>query len=247
VLTHGTPSRSVVWREVVPVLARTHAVYVWDLLGFGDSESEVEQEVSLIAHGEVLAELIDEWDLDGPALVGHDIGAAVVLRAHLIEGVHVSRLGLIDGVVLAPWITPRTREMQRSAHRWTHLPDAQLGETIAEHLRSATAKPLADDVFEALFGQWSGAHGQRLYLRNLAQFDEDHTRAFESLLSSISVPTAVIWGQQDGWLPVETAQRVAERIPNARCAVLPDAGHFCMEDDPGAVTDALLDLLGAQR
>src|SRR4028118_1377218 len=35
VLVHGTPSRSCIWREVVPTLAEEHAVYVYALLGFG--------------------------------------------------------------------------------------------------------------------------------------------------------------------------------------------------------------------
>jgi pimeloyl-ACP methyl ester carboxylesterase len=38
VLVHGTPGRSVLWRKVVPVLAERHAVHVFDLLGFGESE-----------------------------------------------------------------------------------------------------------------------------------------------------------------------------------------------------------------
>jgi len=38
VLVHGTPSRAYIWREVVPMLAEGHAVYVYDLLGFGESE-----------------------------------------------------------------------------------------------------------------------------------------------------------------------------------------------------------------
>ncbi|HEV2752658.1 MAG TPA: alpha/beta fold hydrolase [Solirubrobacteraceae bacterium] len=168
VLTHGTPSRSLVWREVASALAERHEVYVWDLLGFGDSERHVDQDVSLVAHGEVLAELVEQWGLERPALVGHDIGGAVVLRAHLLEQVPVARLGLVDAVVLAPWITPRTRDMQRTADRWTALPDPELGELIAGHLRTATVAPLPREVFGALFGQWEGREGQALYLRNLA-------------------------------------------------------------------------------
>lgn len=243
VLTHGTPSRSLVWREVAPALAERHKVYVWDLLGFGDSEREVDQDVSLVAHGEVLAELVEQWSLDGPALVGHDIGGAVVLRAHLLEQVPVSRLGLIDAVVLAPWITPRTREMQRDADRWTGLPDPELGELIANHLRTATVAPLPPEVFGGLFAQWEGQNGQALYLRNLAQFDEDHTRALEPLLPTITAPIGIVWGERDAWLPVETAQRIAERVPGAAQTVLRQAGHFSMEDDPAGVTDALHALL----
>ena len=209
VLTHGTPSRSLVWHEVALALA----------------------------------ELVEQWGLDRPALIGHDIGAAVILRAHLLERVAASHLGLIDGVVLAPWITPRTREMQQSPERWSSLPDRELDELIAEHLRTATVSPLSEELWHGLFGQWEGRRGQALYLRNLAQLDEEHTRAFEALLPTITAPTAIIWGEQDAWLPVKTAQRIAERIPGATITKLPQAGHFSMQDDPTGVSHALTGLL----
>jgi pimeloyl-ACP methyl ester carboxylesterase len=243
VLTHGTPSRSLVWREVAPVLAERHRVYVWDLLGFGDSERHVDQDVSLVAHGAVLAELVDQWGLERPALVGHDIGGAIVLRAHLLEGVDVSHLGLVDAVALRPWITPRTREMQRNLNRWTSLPARELAAQITEHLGTATVTPLAAEVFHGLFDQWDGTDGQALYLRNLAQLDEDHTRAFESHLATISVPVGIVWGEQDAWLSVETAGSLVARIPGATLTVLSGAGHFSMEDDPAGVTHALESLL----
>jgi pimeloyl-ACP methyl ester carboxylesterase len=239
ILTHGTPSRSVVWREVAPVLARDHQVFVWDLLGFGESERHVDQDVGLAAQGEVLAELSERWDVDRPTLVGHDIGGAVVLRAHLLEDVRASRLALIDAVVLAPWITPRTRQMQREIDRWSSLPDPELAELIAEHLRTATARPLRPEVFAALFSQWEGEQGQALYLRNLAQLDEDHTRAFEPRLSSVDVPTLLVWGEEDAWLPVEVSERIRGLVPGAQRLVIPQAGHFCMEDQPQAVASAL--------
>ncbi len=85
VLVHGTPSRSVLWRDVAPLLADRFTVYVFDLLGYGQSERDEQQEVSIRVHGQVLAELVSTWDVHAPALVGHDIGGAAVLRAHLLE------------------------------------------------------------------------------------------------------------------------------------------------------------------
>jgi pimeloyl-ACP methyl ester carboxylesterase len=243
VLVHGTPSRSFIWRRVAEVLARRHRVFVWDLLGFGDSERHVEQDVSLVAHGEVLAELVERWELELPALVGHDIGGGIALRAHLLEGVPVSHLVLVDAVVLAPWITPRTRQMQRELDRWLSLPNPELADVITEHLRSATAGPLAPEVFEALFDQWDGERGQALYLRNLAQFDEQHTAEVEERLPTITAPTLVVWGEQDAWLPVETSERIAALIPGAQRVVVPGAGHFSMEDEPervAAIVDGFL-------
>lgn len=239
VLVHGTPSRSLVWRRVAEVLARRHRVFVWDLLGFGDSERHVQQDVSLVAHGEVLAELVGRWKLEHPALVGHDIGGAVALRAHLLEGVPVSRLVLIDAVVVAPWITPRTRQMQRDVDRWLPLPNPGLADVIKGHLQSATARPLAPGVFEALFDQWDGKRGQALYLRNLTQFDERHTADVHQRLPTLTAPTLVIWGERDAWLPVETSERIAALIPGAQRVVIPAAGHFSMEDEPERVAAAV--------
>src|SRR3954451_497874 len=233
VLVHGTPSRAVVWRQLVHALAERHSVYVFDMLGFGDSERHVEQDVSLVAQGAALRELLEQWQLDRPALVGHDIGGAVALRAHLLEGASLSRLAPLDAVVLAPWITDRTRAMRSDLDRLrARVPDDELKTTIEAHLRSATSKPLAEEVFNALFDQWQGELGQRLCLRNLGCFDEDHTREFEPLLENIAIPVLVLWGEDDAWLDVEVSERIAARIPTAQRVVVRGAGHFSMEDDP---------------
>ena len=39
VLVHGTPSWSYLWRRVAPILAARFTVHLFDLLGYGDSES----------------------------------------------------------------------------------------------------------------------------------------------------------------------------------------------------------------
>jgi pimeloyl-ACP methyl ester carboxylesterase len=122
-------------------------------------------------------------------------------------------------------------------------PDDELAAAIAEHVESATVSRLEPDVYDALFGQWDGPEGRALYLRNLACFDESHTREFEPLLESIAVPVLVVWGEQDAWLPVEVSERIAARIPNAERLVLEGAGHFSMEDRPGAVAEALVRFL----
>ncbi len=239
VLVHGTPSRGAVWRQIVPALVGAHRVFVFDLLGFGDSERRLDQEVSIAVHGRVLRELVDLWGIVDAAVVGHDIGGATALRAHLLEGARFRRIALIDAVVLSPWITPRTRQMQKELDRYDPLPDAALEASIREHLQSATSRPLEASAFGNLFAQWEGAEGQALYLRNLACFDETDTHLLEPLLRSIRAPVLVLWGEEDAWLPVETSERIGALIPSARRVVVRNAGHFSMEDEPAAVAREL--------
>src|SRR5215218_28424 len=95
VLVHGTPFSSHLWRRVVPALAQTNTVYAFDLPGYGSSEKREGQDVSLAAQGRVFSELLDHLGLDKPAVVGHDFGGAITLRAHLLEGRDFRAIALI--------------------------------------------------------------------------------------------------------------------------------------------------------
>src|SRR5215213_7791925 len=116
VLVHGTPTRSYLWRNIVPALAEHRRVYVYDLLGYGESEKGEGQDVSIAAQARVLKELVEAWGLEEPAIAGHDIGGGIVLRAQLLEGVRFSRVAILDAGVLGPWLSaPRWLEEGRRA------------------------------------------------------------------------------------------------------------------------------------
>jgi pimeloyl-ACP methyl ester carboxylesterase len=243
VLVHGTPTSSFLWRKIAPALASTFEVHVFDLLGFGSSERYEEQEVSIEVHAGNLAELVAHLGLERPALAGHDIGGATVLRAHLLEGVRASKLALIDAVVLRPWITPTTRHIRKYLDAYATMPNHIWSQVTAAHLRRAVHREMSDETFVGHFGQWSGPRGQALWLRNLRQFDERHTAEFEDLLPSISIPTLILWGQEDGWLDPKISEEVQRRIPGSQRALIPEAGHFAMEDQPDEVSRLLHNFL----
>ncbi|WP_443027382.1 alpha/beta fold hydrolase [Sphingomonas sp. LR61] len=67
VLLHGTPFSSYIWRDVVPVLARDHRVYVWDMLGFGQS-TRAALDVSLRRQTTIFVALLEHWGVSGLGL-----------------------------------------------------------------------------------------------------------------------------------------------------------------------------------
>ncbi len=243
VFVHGTPSRSVLWRNVVPDLAKRFTVYVFDLLGFGQSERSEAQQLSIRLHAQVLAELVRIWDLDSPALVGHDIGGAVVLRTHLLEETAVCQIALIDAVVLRPWITPTTRHMQAHLDVYRTMPTHIFREIAAAHLRTATYRPMNPVVFAGYFEQWEGECGHQLWIRNVRGFDERDTAEFEPLLNRVTIPTRIIWGAHDAWLDPDVSTQIQRRLPAADRVLIPDAGHFSPEDQPARVAQALDEFL----
>ena len=65
-------------------------------------------------------------------------------------------------------------------------------------------------------------------------------------LSTISVPTLVVVGENDMSTPVAKAQRIAEKIPGAKLAIIPGAGHLCTVEEPAVVTGEIEEFLSAQ-
>ncbi len=243
VLVHGTPGRSVLWRNVAALLAEQCTVYVFDLLGFGQSERHVEQEVSVRVHGDLLVELVRAWGLPEPVLVGHDIGGATVLRAHLLGGTAANSIVLIDAVVLRPWITATTQHLKAHLDVYATMPTHIFREVVAAHLRTATEQPMAPEVFAAYFDQWEGERGHQLWLRNVKGFDEQDTADFEPLLAGMTTPTRIVWGEHDRWLPIEVSATIESLLPRADRVVVAGAGHFSPEDQPSKVAEAILEFL----
>jgi pimeloyl-ACP methyl ester carboxylesterase len=239
ILVHGTPSRSYIWRRIVPALAGHHAVHVFDLLGFGDSERREGMDVSIPAQARALAQLVESWGLEWPAIAGHDIGGAIVLRAHLLEEVPFGRIALVDAVVVRPWITPASRHVRTHLEAYRTMPNHIFEQAVIAHLRTATARPMDEATFDAAFGQWRGEDGQAHYVNNVAQFDERYTAEFEPLLASMRTPVRIVWGEKDAWLDPVFAGRLHDLLPNSDLKLIPGAGHFAMEDSPDQVAQVL--------
>jgi pimeloyl-ACP methyl ester carboxylesterase len=62
-------------------------------------------------------------------------------------------------------------------------------------------------------------------------------------LGGITLPTLVIAGEEDKRFPLWKSQRITKAIPGAELAVIPQAGHLAPVENPGAVTDALVNFL----
>ncbi|PSL00057.1 pimeloyl-ACP methyl ester carboxylesterase [Murinocardiopsis flavida] len=244
VLVHGTPAWSYLWRDVVPQLARTHTVHVWDLLGFGDSRIAPDATPSIDRQARTLAELTEHWGLEAPDLVGHDIGGGIVLRAHLVHRVPARRIALLDAAVLGPWNTPFTEHMQRNEDAYRTMPHHVFADIIAPRLRTATHRPMDDATAAAYLAPWAGADGQQRWVDQVAAVGFEDTRDVVARLGRVTALVLVLWGAEDGWLDLAAADRLAAAIPCARRETIAAAGHFIAEDDPDGTADALLRFFG---
>ncbi|WP_069386572.1 alpha/beta fold hydrolase [Cellulosimicrobium cellulans] len=253
VLCHGTPWSSALWAPYAEALAAEHTVHVWDMPGFGASSKEAGHAVDLATQGELLADLLAGWGLDAraggtpPHVVAHDVGGAVALRAHLVHGVPVRSLCLVDAVVRRPWGSPFFRLVSEHADVLERLPAAVHRGALEAYVRGASHRGLRPDDLATLVEPWLGEVGQAAFYRQIAHADERHTAEIEPLLDRVAVPTHVVWGEEDAWLPVDQAHRLRDAVPGASLAVIEDAGHLVQLDAPAALATELHRWLASVR
>jgi pimeloyl-ACP methyl ester carboxylesterase len=245
VLTHGTPFSSAVWRDVIPPLAQRHTVYVWDMPGYGASMGSGSAAVSIAAQTDVFAALLESWQVERPHLVAHDIGGAVTLRALLLKGVEASSLVLLDAVVLSPWGTELLTLVRDNEQVFTALPQPYYEALLRTYLSSASMRGLRPESLQLFMVPWLGATGQRRFFHQMAQLSADDTVGIEAVLPQLSCPALICWGEDDQWLPVEQARRLAARIADSRLEVFAGAGHLLQEDAPERLIHTITDFLQA--
>jgi pimeloyl-ACP methyl ester carboxylesterase len=71
--------------------------------------------------------------------------------------------------------------------------------------------------------------------------------SLERWLHRIDVPTLVIWGQDDKFLPSQYAARWRERVPNAAVEMIPACGHLPHVEKADATAAAIVRFLKGKR
>lgn len=203
VLVHGANDHAGTWFMAAPYLARTHRVILPDLAGHGESEPKTGSiPLSLILE-RLEAVIADERDI---TLLGNSLGGWIALHYTLRHRDRVLRLLLeSSGGLNRPLSSPlsaQNREEALVVLRAVHGPKYQPQDWVIDALiQRATDSPM-------------------LRLTEVLEHD------IESRLGEIDVPTTLIWGADDGVLPLDYAQALQQAIPNSQLRVIEGAAHI---------------------
>lgn len=238
-LVHGFPLDHGMWHEQIKSLGQHFRVVAPDLRGFGQS-GVTPGTVTMDQFADDLAALLDALEFDQPiALCGLSMGGYVAFafcRRHVGK---VGRLILCDTKAEAD--DPAVREGRLAMAEQvlksgsSLLVGAMLPRLLAE---ATTARHPAVVQRIANMMRSMDPQGIAAAQRGMAA-REDAT----ALLSQMDVPTLVLCGQHDSISPPVQMRAMAEAMPDARFAEIPDAGHMSPMENPAAVNAAVRDFL----
>jgi pimeloyl-ACP methyl ester carboxylesterase len=234
VLVHGAADDARIWQPQLSALSDAFTVVAWDEPGAGRS-SDLPAAFALPDYAHCLAALIDELGL-GPAHVcGLSWGGTVVLELYRQHPDAVTTLILADtyagwkGSLSADDVAARVDGLRRMLAAPVQDFDPSLPGLFAGTPPAQYASLLADIA--------SGVRRDTLGIQLGLMAEADQ----RDVLATITVPTLLIWGEQDARSPVNVAHQFADGISGSELVVIPDCGHLSNLDQPMAFNRAVRD------
>ena len=249
ILLHGFGASLFSWREVVEPIAEYGTVIAYDRPAFGLTERPMEWEgespYSQDSQVELVIGLMDALGIEQATLVGNSAGGTVSMLTALKYPERVTSLILVDPAVYAGGGAPAWIRPLLGTPQFDHLGPLfarQLEAQGTEFLKTAWHDPskITPEIFEG--------YQQPLQVENWDKALWELTvssreSGLAERVSEFDLPILVITGDDDRIVPTEQSLRLAEELPNAELAVIPQCGHVSHEECPTEFMQAVTDFL----
>ena len=233
---HGFPASSHVWSRLVPLLPKGHRVVVMDLLGYGRSDRPNGAVLSLGAHADRVLRFLDVLGIQRSAVVGHGLGGGIAVDLAIRFPTRVSKLCLVDIVAFDAWLQGVVRLLRTGAFFFRHLPPGVTEAILRSHLTRGYSGDGIHSV-EQFLRPFGAPDGREALMAHLGALDVRETHAQTPALKGVNVPTAIVWGADDPFLPLSLGQRLQAQIPGATLDVVAGGRHFVPEESPERCAD----------
>jgi pimeloyl-ACP methyl ester carboxylesterase len=254
-LVHGMAGSSVTWRHVMPALAKRFTVLAPDLLGQGQSDKP-RGEYSLGAHANTLRDLLDGLGYQRATVIGQSLGGGVAMQFAYQFPERCERLILVDSGGLGREVTFYLRMLTAPGFEsvfplvctpW--LRDA--GNLVATWLGRAGVRstPASQEIWRS-YASLADAESRQAFfrsLRDVIDFGGQAVSALSRLYRAARLPTLIVWGAQDPFIPVRHAVAAHKAIPGSRLEIFDGVGHYPHCEAPERFVAVVIDFIASTK
>ena len=258
-LLHGSFASLHTWEPWQQELSPYYQTISLDFPGHGLTGPDSLKRYSTKDYSQLVYELAQKLNLQEYHLAGNSMGGGVALQHASDYPGNVLSLNLIDA---AGATAPERKTVDSTAQRKTSSGGAWIFQ-VARHplfsklLLSCTPKFLfelnmkqvygddakvTDEVTTRYYELLLREGNRRATLDRLSMPRKGNSIQFERL----TMPTLILWGALDTWIPLAQGQRLQQLIPGANLVVFDTAGHVPMEEIPTETVAEYLSFLGVE-
>ena len=252
-LIHGFSNEAHVWDDFAPRVAPYYRTLAVDLRGHGDSDRHPERHYDYDYHLGDLDALCAHLDIERLVVVGHSLGGRIATFFAARHPERMAGLVLVDsGPELDPRGVSRIRTDVERKGGASFASPLEYERALARAYPAATPAALARMARHGLRTREDGRfepktdpafHEARAGMdaKQAEEREEKVARELWEALAKIPCPTLVVRGAASDVLTADCADRMAEEVlPRGQLAVVAQAGHSVMTDNPEGFAEAVL-------
>ncbi|PNK61745.1 abhydrolase domain-containing 18 [Psychrobacter sp. FDAARGOS_221] len=237
VLLHGTSASLHTWDGWTKALESEYCVLRLDMPGFGltGPYTDENKRYTLDNYVDTVIKVMDALGIGKVSIAGNSLGGGVAWLMALKYPNRVNKLILVDASGLKFKSKSVPIGFKLAQYR---MLDSLITKVLPKRLiRDSVQSVYADTskVTEALVNRYyelALRTGNRKAL--IQRMREGLSTRQVGQLSDITQPTLIIWGRQDKLIPIDSAYRFEQAIPNSQLAIFDNLGHVPQEEDPEA-------------
>jgi pimeloyl-ACP methyl ester carboxylesterase len=243
-LIHGIPTNKLMWRGVMPELAKHYRVIAPDMLNYGESDMPQDADVSINAQTRIFVKLMDALGVSRADVVSHDIGGGIGQLMAVNHPERIRRQVLIDSVCFDSWPIPEFKQLlEPGVEEATSV--EEFTTIMRDFMPSGVHDPAVatEEMTERYVAPWNSAEGKTAFFRNMRRLNKEYTQAIAGDLKNIEIQTLVLWGDKDSFQKPDYAPMLADAIPGAELIWVKDAGHWVTDEKPEETARYILEFL----
>lgn len=240
VLLHGFPLSSAIWDPIRPSLESACRLVTPDLRGMGRSERPVGA-YSMDSLAEDVLHLADALGLERFVLGGHSMGGYVTLRFAARWPERLAGLIFVGSKAEADPPPGRIVRQEAIAEIGRYGAERYL-EGFVPRLVGRTSHQEHPELLPRLGAIVAGTPAHVLQACQQGMLERPDSTA---LLPQLDMPSLVVVGEEDTFVPLATAQAMAAALPQGRLAVISGAGHTPSLERPVQTASAIFSFLAS--
>ncbi|MCC6193098.1 MAG: alpha/beta hydrolase [Burkholderiales bacterium] len=245
---HGNPDTSRLWSGVVGSLQSRFRCIAPDLPGFGRSEIDLDRfDFSLDGMAAWVEAVVTACGVPEPVnLAVHDFGGVYGLAWAVKHPQRVRSIAITNTLFQADYKWHFWARIWRTAGlgelSMTTFGVPVLGRALARLSIRAGSRKLSLAQIDRMFDEFTPST-RAMVLRLYRATDPQRFAGWEEAMLEVTarVPSLVLWGDHDPYIP----KRYAERFGARTVVHLADCGHWVPSEEPAVASGELLQLFGA--
>jgi len=245
IMIHGFSSSSYTWNAVAPRLGgEGYHVFAPDMKGFGWSDKPAGAPYDAVTLMEGIHDWMGAVGIDRAVLVGNSLGGAVAVLMAIRYPESVKGLVLIDAAGYPqdmPFIVAFIRLPLAGEFTKLIFGHWMVRGNLKEVFYDTSF--VTDDKVDAYYERLNTPGALDAQMAVARSMDPEAFAPYRARFKDINIPTLVIWGEKDAWIPVQNGYRYANDIPGAKLEVIPRCGHMPQEEMPDRTVELILDFM----